>query len=894
MATFTNQTDQFGPLQLYKPDYSFLTQVYGTRQAEYDRGFNTVKSLYNSALNSPVTSEANEAFRQEAFKKIQNSLKSVSGVDLSNPTNITRAQNLLNPITDDEELMRDMSVTRYNADQEQRLNAVKNSSDPEIRKQYNEYSAKAIQLSKEDLRTAKRGTGEVAKVRPGEFIPQEDIAEYLNKAAKEQGIKIAFSEADGKGYIVNTENGTRAYGAFTNWAKTMMGNRFDRQLQQRGYVESENIIRNTMAENKVGRDVATQMVSDKLSKELTTQSATDGVEADKQLKELNDNINLYKKEYPNGVPETKLADFKKLVTQRDEYKKQLEEARTVNYNVQNDGASYVAANIANIFTKEAKNSIAHNWAKTRADATAKTELKDDQVVLTKWKIASDERQTSMRIASSERIAQMHEAGTQARWEKDHALKLAKLKAENKLPNEDRIGTFATTSDTKGVDILGQANKETQERMFNTVFSAGDGIVNQVLDTKYQGQLYSVMAKVKQIESGNDVKLTAEEKNLIAQVGKQLNVTVYNPTNSATARAVIDNITTGMVTKAQVRIKQYASMGKSSKAGQLATALNGVISDMHVLNEQYDNQKSNYKKVAAIVTDGSGHIKSGFEGAKITGYFKDGTPIIDVTGMSVEKRDFVSKQVDDQYNTRAGQAGAIYQFNALDAKDVFAITNSNGMVSAKDQNGNDVDMSTLRSLPADQLKEMLGKTAQVAYDPGNKNVVVKLKVDPSSGIAKTLKLDDTSVIDVTIPYKAIQANPDDYGRLGLYINKNTANVTSYNNNFAKFVSEPTATITAPSTYTNAGFDYSISGTRNSNGQYGLNINYEYTNPSTGKTEKHHSFKPINNPGDPAEFLAAQSMITSVFDSYTLNRQQYEDQVNGNVSTYEYSDDDFDLD
>jgi hypothetical protein len=379
---------------------------------------------------------------------------------------------------------------------------------------------------------------------------------------------------------------------------------------------------------------------------------------------------------------------------------------------------------------------------------------------------------------------------------------------------------------------------------------------------------------------------------LGTVGKKLDATVYNPTNSATARAVIDNISTAMVTHAQTRIKQLASAGKNTKAAELAHTLNSVISDMHTLNEQYDNQKANYKKVAAIVTDGSGHIKSGFEGAKITGYFKDGTPIIDVTAMSVEKRDFVSKQVDEQYNSRAGQAGAIYQFNALDAKDIFAMTNANGIVTAKNQDGDDVDMSKLRSLPADQLKEMLGKTAQVAYDPGSKNVIVKLKVDPSSSIAKTLKA-GTSVIDVTIPYKAIQANPDDYGRLGLYIKQNTANVGSYNNNFSKFVTEPHATITAPSTFTNAGFDYTISGTRDSNGQYGLNINYEYMNPSTKQMEKHHSFKPINNPGDPAEFLAAQSMITNVFDSYNLNRQQYEDQTTGNAKVYSYSDDDFDI-
>jgi hypothetical protein len=40
MATYTDDvtTDPFGPMQLYKPDYQFLTQVYGTGQAQFDEG----------------------------------------------------------------------------------------------------------------------------------------------------------------------------------------------------------------------------------------------------------------------------------------------------------------------------------------------------------------------------------------------------------------------------------------------------------------------------------------------------------------------------------------------------------------------------------------------------------------------------------------------------------------------------------------------------------------------------------------------------------------------------------------------------------------------------------------------------------------------------------------
>ena len=191
MATFIKGlTDQFGPMQLYKPDYQFLTQVYGTRQAEYDRGFSMVRNLYNSVLNSAVTNSDNQSFRQEAFKKLQGALKSVSNVDLSNPTNIMRAQGLIDPISQDQDLAYDMAVTRFHQAQKQKMEQYKNSTDPKIRAMYNDFSKMDIAFAEEDLRNAK------AKY-VGNFVMQIEkpstIAGYaLNKET--QGLPEDFYE----------------------------------------------------------------------------------------------------------------------------------------------------------------------------------------------------------------------------------------------------------------------------------------------------------------------------------------------------------------------------------------------------------------------------------------------------------------------------------------------------------------------------------------------------------------------------------------------------------------------------------------------------------------------------------------------------------------------------
>ena len=74
MATYIKGvTDQFGEIVPYTPNWQFLQTVYSSKQAQYDRGFNMVKSLYNSFLNSPLTNSENEQFRSEMFRKLQKS-----------------------------------------------------------------------------------------------------------------------------------------------------------------------------------------------------------------------------------------------------------------------------------------------------------------------------------------------------------------------------------------------------------------------------------------------------------------------------------------------------------------------------------------------------------------------------------------------------------------------------------------------------------------------------------------------------------------------------------------------------------------------------------------------------------------------------------------------------
>ena len=97
MANFLPQNKSpFAPIQSYTPDWRFLSTVMGVKQAEYDKGFNIVKSQIDALKYSDLSNPENEKHRDYLFKQLNTSLNSLSNLDLSKGENISRALKMLN------------------------------------------------------------------------------------------------------------------------------------------------------------------------------------------------------------------------------------------------------------------------------------------------------------------------------------------------------------------------------------------------------------------------------------------------------------------------------------------------------------------------------------------------------------------------------------------------------------------------------------------------------------------------------------------------------------------------------------------------------------------------------------------------------------------------------
>lgn len=867
MATFIKGvTDQLGPMQLYKPDYQFLTQVYGTRQAEYDRGFSMVKNLYNSVLNSSLTNSDNENFRQDAFKKLQGALKSVSNVDLSNPTNIMRAQSLIDPISQDQDMAYDMAVTKFHQAQKQKMEQYKNSTDPKMRAMYNDYSKMDIAFAEEDLRSAKRGDGSVQKIQPREFVPFEDTMEYLRKEAKLAGLEVTQSGPDGRGYILKKTNGLGVAPVFEDWAKATMGNKFDRQFQVMGRVSAESAIRNEMSTSGVSRNEAIQKISQKMFPVINTKVATQGVTADKELKTLEDEIDLYERKYPNGFPptlENVKNNYMELLKKRDTYKDNLDGAKSEVAKMQQEGPQYVASNLYSLFSSEAKDNTAKVFGGTFATAKQSIEYKPDTTWATKFRVASQEKIAGARLSMDrEKLI----------WDKEKTamsndLKILALKGKGYIPSEQELGP-GVGEKQYGADLISEAMNKNKEKVYLSTFNAENGLSLLVLneDPNKYSELKAVVSKMK--AKGN---LSAQEWNVVKSYGKQVGVELQNYDKNQ-ASLTLDMLAGATYNAAATKIGQYSKMHKTADAQKFIKAFTSASNNFKVLDSQRKNLNQNMLRLSQEVVDESGNVKEMYRGAVIKGQLATGGYDIDFSGITEAAKTRLQGLVSSEYSSRLTPVGQRYNFGKLGAAEVEVLLKDPYSVSAiKASDGTAIDMGLLKNLNASDLSELFGDQANVFYD--GKNAQVQLNLSQKTEITKKLGIKGAGTLTFTLPYESIQSNSA-LKRFNAYTQRNTASSESLGV-LDEFMTNPNARVSGNEYHNQFGFDYNIVGTQDKNGNPNLLLSVQVYNPKSQKTETKSKMIPysLNNI---ESLLQANAVVESTFDNYIIARVTQENQ------------------
>jgi hypothetical protein len=874
----------------WSPDWSFLEQVYGVTQVRYDRGFNTIKNLYNSVLNSPLTNSENQAYRNQMFQKIQGSLRNVSALDLSNPTNVMRAEKLLDPIVEDKEIAYDRYVTRYLSEQETIMNKYKNSTDPKIRNQYNDYSKMDIYDSKESMANAKRGDGSIMSVQPRDFVPFEDVNEYLNDLLKKSKLKVQYSVVDGKGYIYDYTNGETARKPFSVWAKTMMGNRFDRQFEVIGRVTSEAQIKDRMKGKGITRQ---QAISEISSEYVPNYTETEKKDLEQLIYDSNDNahqLQLIKQLYPNGIPSDKpqlIEKYMQLKESANDIKNEKDNTQLSLKKLEENANEYVMLNLASLYSKEAKKQAAINWGVSVADATSDVTIRPDQKVINDMnRSAANARAAAdreLKLWMFNKNLQFKEKALASKNEIDNAkieMAKAKLKKEGvKLSSETLIGTMLGTS-SPAVGIVSEAGIKNRKELFDNVFGAKDGLINLVIPNQSDyGKYYAALAKVQGIAQNSGEILSDNEMNLLRDYSKMVKIPnsqidLNFKDDPAKASSYLEQLASNTYHQATETVK-YLTSTKSSENKKYVSAFENTLSAMKKITQDREDIDKAYKQLANMMYDAaSGQMKPGYENVKVVSRNAQGVPIFDPSSMTDMQKETLNNVLGTQWTNRKNPVGTIWTFEGVKQDEAFALVNKNNTITVTLDNDDEQKFTPeeMKKLNPSAFMDLIGDEFRVAFDPGARKAIVELGVDPSSKVFSGLKLpNNPKSMKIEIPYELIEssANPS-LSRFKAGIKKNNVSSSPYGI-MEEFSRNPRGTVHAPSYMANAGFDWTATGSFAPNGRYGVNLDFKLLSPEEKACAHHRDFIELD-PSNPEEYNKVSEYIDKL-------QTWYEGEVDG---------------
>lgn len=207
MATYLQGvTDYIPQFQPFQPDLNFYGNIMQTKQTQYDTNWKALNKMYGQYYHADLTRDGNVAKKDNYLKQIEFNLKRVSQLDLSLEQNVTQATQIFKPFYEDKGLMKDMAWTKNYANQNNRAEIFKVSSEEKDRAQYWETGVREMQYLKDEFKLA--SDSEAMGFSNVEYTPYVNAVEKAQKVAKEAGLSIEsvdFSK-DGR-WIVKTKNG---------------------------------------------------------------------------------------------------------------------------------------------------------------------------------------------------------------------------------------------------------------------------------------------------------------------------------------------------------------------------------------------------------------------------------------------------------------------------------------------------------------------------------------------------------------------------------------------------------------------------------------------------------------------------------------------------------------
>ncbi len=838
MANFLPMNSSpFGQMNLYTPDWSFLTTVMGTRQAEYDRGFNIAKSHYDSLRYAALTNPENMEQREYAFKQLENNIKSIANLDLSKGENINKALDVMNPISEDKAIVYDMAYTKAMASERSRMEAIKNSTDPEVRKTYNRYSEMEMGYADLNMQEAHRNDGSIFEIKPVKHVMYRDYIGDLDKKMKDAGISIKASNVTGDGYIIETKNGPMSIPYFNSWAQMQMGDQYDEQFAVMGRVQTETAIRNTMDTYGVDRKSAQAYVAEQLAPILADKEAQKELAYNEAYRNTSNKLNIFKQDLIkagiNGVPASKYPEYQALQQELATLEKVSENAALEKIKLQDP--SYILSNMSYYFGNSAKDQHIQEWASSTAMATMEESIKDDNVWLTKYK----ESQTNWR--HTQRLEfDMYKFNTEMQYKM--ATEGAKQNADGTYTKTGantytEVGNYTSDKTLFKADVLEQTKQEADNQLYNSTIGSDNSLLSLIVGVQSKpDELYMTTVSSYQ-NTLNKLKTYADKGTILPYFGgkedlakiKQmiidLNLNVGLPnviSNSAEAYQYINQINAAIYEKADEIIKSNPNAINTN-----VDLYNGLVST----KEQVENTMGVSKEIYDFWDKaGPEMMNSGLfflNPMNITGFTPNGNPIMNTAQLTDAQKSVLDKIAPD--NIMSGVVISKIQNIAVNNPNLITTLLNEDIIvpgsfkSTGDYEGDIEDvLLSLQTEPVSTAAQF-GNNINVAYDASKGTYMFELKP-----VAGDKKISKTGSIRFEVNESVINNNSDLLSIYGKIAETSQLPSTLIGGEWGELLSNSTAKVQSPSSLEAQGFKYVV--TSNNNG--GFTLNYTFQDPIIG--------------------------------------------------------------
>lgn len=148
---FANITPVFPDPVLYTPDFGYMDKMLQRKQAQYDKGFAQLSSVWQQ-ISRPVTNPENAKKRDEFLRQAKENLKNLSTLDLSDYKNVQSAMRVFEPYANNTELIGDQAFTQFLNEQENIAEGYRNQDGG---KYFNEENLNDVRSQRAEFAAAK-------------------------------------------------------------------------------------------------------------------------------------------------------------------------------------------------------------------------------------------------------------------------------------------------------------------------------------------------------------------------------------------------------------------------------------------------------------------------------------------------------------------------------------------------------------------------------------------------------------------------------------------------------------------------------------------------------------------------------------------------------------------